>query len=190
MPNSILTDSQLLALLKNGDEIAFTQLYDKYWKRLFVTAANKLNNLYIAEELVQDIFSDLWSRRTTLEVNGELAPYLAIALKYQVINYQAKQKRERVYKENAARELKLTDDSTEKYLEFEELKRKLAVLVNQLPTRCQLTYRMSREQGLSQKEIAQELAISEKAVEHNLHRAKKTLKAGLNDFLTVFLPFL
>lgn len=184
------TDITLIARLKNEQEQqrAFTQLYDRYWKRLFVVAANKLNNLSVAEELVQDIFSDLWTRRASLEITGELGAYLATALKYQVINYQAKQKRESAYKEFKARRLQQNDESTENYLAFEELKSKLAELVSQLPTRCQLTYRLSREQGRSQKEIAEALSISEKAVEHNLHRAKKTLRAGLQDFLTI-LPF-
>lgn len=190
MPNLALTDHQLLALLKEGHEGAFTQLYDKYWKRLFITAANKLSDLYVAEELVQDIFSDLWIRKEVLEVNGELHTYLAVALKYKVINHQVRRKRERAYRQEVSHRLNQADDSTERYLEFEELKNNLALLVNQLPTRCQLTYKLSREEGLSHKEIAHELAISEKAVEHNLHRAKKSLKAGLNDLLAILFIFL
>lgn len=190
MPDVNLTDHQLLALLRKGDEGAFTMLYDRYWKRLFVIAANKLDHLYVAEEMVQDIFYDLWNRRATLDVTGELQAYLAVALKYMVINYQVRLKREKAYKQNISLELKQGDHSTEQYLQFEELRKRLAALVVQLPARCQLTYRMSREMGLSHKEIAAELAISEKAVEHNLHRAKKTLRAGLSDLLTIFLPFL
>lgn len=190
MPNLAPTDQQLLALLKEGDEVAFTELYDRYWKRLFITAANKLSNLWVAEELVQDIFSDLWARKATVEITGELQHYLAVALKYQVINYQVKQKREKAYQQAAAYHQPQADDSTERYLEFEELRKNLAVLVKQLPSRCQITYKLSREEGLSHKQIAHELSISEKAVEHNLHRAKKTLKAGLNDLLTLFFIFL
>lgn len=189
MPIPIPTDHELIALFKKGDEYAFTQLYDKYWKRLFATAANKLKDFYVAEELVQDLFSDLWARKDTLEIKGNFQAYLAVALKYQVINYQVKQKRERAYKLDLSKQMDNKDDSTTRYLEFEELKKNLALLVSQLPSRCQLTYKLSREAGLSQREIAAQLDISEKAVEHNLHRAKKTLKAGLKEIITTIVFF-
>lgn len=61
----------LMSLLKTGDERAFTELYDRYWKKLFVVAVNKIRNLYVAEELVQDIFSDLWVHKETIEYDRE-----------------------------------------------------------------------------------------------------------------------
>jgi RNA polymerase sigma-70 factor (ECF subfamily) len=116
--------------------------------------------------------------------------YLAVAMKYRVINYQARQRRAREYRLYAEKNLPSTDNSTQEWLRFEELKDRLEKLVAALPERCQLTYRMSREQGLTQKEIAREMGISEKAVERNMGRAIKTLKTGLGDMKTVFLPFL
>jgi RNA polymerase sigma-70 factor (ECF subfamily) len=184
------TDEELVTLLRENSEDAFTALYDRYWKRLFVVAANKLQDLYVAEELVQDIFSDLWVRKETIELTGPIGVYLAVAMKYRVINYQARQRRAREYRLYAEKNLPSTDNSTQEWLRFEELKERLEELVAALPERCQLTYRMSREQGLTQKEIAREMGISEKAVERNMGRAIKTLKTGLGDMKTVFLPFL
>ena len=184
------TDEELVTLLRENSEDAFTALYDRYWKRLFAVAANKLQDLYVAEELVQDIFSDLWVRKETIELTGPIGVYLAVAMKYRVINYQARQRRAREYRLYAEKNLPSTDNSTQEWLRFEELKERLEELVAALPERCQLTYRMSREQGLTQKEIAREMGISEKAVERNMGRAIKTLKTGLGDMKTVFLPFL
>jgi len=184
------TDEQLVTLLRENSEGAFTALYDRYWKRLFAVAANKLQDLYAAEELVQDIFSDLWVRKETIELTGPIGSYLAVAMKYRVINYQVRLKRGREYQQYAAKNLPSVDDSMQEWLRFEELKDRLEELVAALPERCQLTYRLSREQGLTQKEIARELGISEKAVERNITRALKTLRTGLNDVLTIFLPFL
>lgn len=183
-------DSMLMSLLKTGNEKAFTELYDRYWKKLFVVAVNKIRNLHVAEELVQDIFSDLWVRKETIELTGELHSYLAVALKYRIINYQSKQKRARDYVSYAASHHSYSDNSTQEFLSFEELKNRLAALVAKLPERCQLTYRLSREQGLTQKQIAQQLSISEKAVERNITRAMHSLKKDLGHFFSVFIPFL
>lgn len=185
-----LSDIQLLHQLRNGDERAFTALYKRYWKLLFAVAANKLDNLAEAEELVQDVFSDLWDRRHTLSLTGELPAYLAVAMKYQVINLQAKKKRARAYDTYARENISPADHSTEQWLSFEELKDQLSTLVARLPERCRLTYQLSREQGLSQKEIAREMDISEKAVEHNLARAVKSLRTGLKHLSSLFYNLL
>ena len=59
----LTNEKELLTLLREDNEAAFTQLYNLYWKRCFYTAAQKLQNLYEAEEVVQDIFLNLWSTR-------------------------------------------------------------------------------------------------------------------------------
>jgi RNA polymerase sigma-70 factor (ECF subfamily) len=158
--------------------------------KLFVVAVNKIHDLYVAEELVQDVFSDLWVRKESIELTGELHSYLAVAIKYRIINYQAKQKRTRDYVLYAAVHYPQSDNSTQEILRFEELKKQLAALVVQLPERCQLTYRLSRELGLTQKQIAKQMDISEKAVEHNLTRAMQSLKKGLGQLFSVVIPFL
>lgn len=179
-------DEYLLQLLKSGDEAAFTGIYNRYWEKLFFIAGTKLRDLHIAEELVQDIFLDLWNRRNEIVVQGELQSYLAVAMKYKVINAQAKNKKAIEYQQYAA-STSLKHHDTENWLSFEELKKQLEKFVSQLPERCQLTYRLSREVGLSYREIAEELNISEKAVEANLSRANQSLRAQLTQFLSSFI---
>jgi RNA polymerase sigma-70 factor (family 1) len=176
---SSYTDQELVRLLKQDDEGAFTELYNRYWERLLFIAGIKLRDLAIAEELVQDIFFDLWQRRDRLELSGELSHYLAVCMKHKVINAQAKRKRALDYAQFATGRLEQTGENTEHWLRFEELKDQLARLVAGLPERCRITYQLSREYGLSQKEIALHLQVSEKAVEGNLSRALKALRFGL-----------
>jgi RNA polymerase sigma-70 factor (family 1) len=184
-PYSSHTDDDLLGLLRNSDQGAFTAIYDKYWHLLLAVAANQLEDVAVAEELVQDIFLDLWQRRATLVLTASLGTYLAVAMKYRVINIQARRRRDREYARYAADHLPHNDQSTQEWLGFEELKDRLALLVSKLPDRCRLTYQLSREEGLSHREIARSLEISEKAVEHNLTRAMKSLRAGLRSMLTM-----
>jgi len=176
-----LDDLQLLRLLKNDNEGAFTEIYDRYWKKLFAVASNKLGTLSEAEEIVQDIFLDLWRRRKELELNGELSSYLAVAVKYKVINILAKRHLYSKYSRHLSSQRDI-DSSTENWLQFEELKERLEKLVTALPDKCQLVYRLSREKGFSQKQIASALNIAEKTVESHLSRALNSLRAVLHNF--------
>ena len=176
-------DEALVVLLSQGDQDAFTALYDRYWKRVFAIAGAKLEDLELARDLVQDIFTDLWKRRSTLCITGSLEAYLAVAVKYKVINTLALRRRERLFGKDWST---LADSSTEQWLAFDDLKEELARLVDKLPDRCRITYQLKREYGLSQKEIARRMDISEAAVEQNISRALKTLRRGLRYFFFLF----
>jgi len=180
------TDNGLFELVAQGNEAAFTALYERYWDKLFAVAANQLDDLALAEELVQDVLLDLWQRRASISLTGELQAYLAVAMKYRVINAQLRRKRFREYQQKAAGQM-VADHSTEQLLSFEELRHQLARYVHRLPERCRLTYQLSREQGLSHKEIANVMNISEKAVEHNLSRAIKSLRESLRHFFRILI---
>jgi RNA polymerase sigma-70 factor (family 1) len=182
---SNFSEPELISLLKTGDEAAFTEIYNRYWKKLFTVAANKIDDLEEAREIVQNIFISLWNRRTQLEIKGALSNYLAVSVKYRVINVLDKQNNHQIYL-NSLR-ISDIDDSTQQWLEFMELKEKLAELVAELPEKCRLVFVLSREQGNSQKEIAKKLGISEKTVEGHLTKAIKSLKTGLNTFLLTLL---
>jgi RNA polymerase sigma-70 factor (ECF subfamily) len=177
-------DEDLVILMSQGDEAAFTEIYDRYWKRIFVLAAAKLDDLGLAEDLVQDLLGDLWRRRSEIRLTGKLESYLTVALKYKVINVLVVRKRERAFKTTDG--VSLADHSTENWLDFEELKEQLAQLVGKLPERCRITYRLGREQGLSQKDIARHMNISEKAVEQNITRALHSLRLGLKYLFLIF----
>lgn len=179
------SDEELLQLLKDGNPKAFTAIYNRYWDKLYVVAANKMSDLYQAQELVQEIFLDIWKRRAAITLNSSLNAYLATALKYKIINWRHRKSIEQRYVDHA----KVADEqeySMENYLQFEELKAKLERLVAKLPEKCQLVYKLSRDEGLSQKEIAKQLDITEKTVEAHLTRALKVLRSGLRMILYFF----
>lgn len=183
-----MDDAGLVRMLRKGDDAAFTEIYGRYWDKLFSVAANKLNkDLALAEELVQDIFLDLWHRRKDLDQNLNLPAYLATAMKYKVINARQKKKRVNAYLQKNAARLSTGDSSTEQQLSFNELKDRLAALVKNLPDKCRLVYTLSKDAGYSQKEISKQLSISEKTVESHLSRAIKSLRSGLQIFFSHIL---
>jgi RNA polymerase sigma-70 factor (family 1) len=184
---NLLDDVQLLALLNNDDETAYTEIYYRYWEKLFIVARNKLGNLSEAEELVQDIFLDIWNRRSTLQLTSTLAAYLAVSVKYKVINMMARRNLKQRYTISLSNQPFDIDNSTEHWLTFEELKARIGKLVADLPERCRLVYRLSRENGMSQKEIASQLNIAEKTVESHLSKAIHTLRTALQSFIFFFI---
>ncbi|MGY3055301.1 RNA polymerase sigma-70 factor (family 1) [Pedobacter sp. UYEF25] len=179
-------DSELVLMLKLDNEEAFTEIYNRYWKKLYVVACNKLGNFAEAEEVVQNIFLSIWFRRATIEIASNLNAYLAVCVKYKVIKALNKRFHQKKYLASL-NDNDILDNSTQEWLQFEEMKGQLSKLVADLPTKCQLVYRLSKEEGLSQKKIAEDLGISQKTVEAHLTTAIKKLKAGLSLFFFTLL---
>ncbi|WP_315816953.1 RNA polymerase sigma-70 factor [Paraflavitalea speifideaquila] len=166
-----------------GDEAAFTAIYHQYWKLLFSVAANKLDNLTDAEEVVQEVFADLWKRRSEINIQQSLKSYLAAAVKFQVYSLLHKKYRQRQQEGNMQQLTPVTTHVEEQY-DYKELQQQLHQTAAQLPERCKLIYELSREKGLSHKEIAQTLDIAEKTVENQLTKALKHLRTSLKSFFS------
>ena len=176
-------DNELLREMAQGNETAFTQIYHQYWKLLFSVAANKLNNLADAEEVVQDVFADLWKRRAEIDIRQSLKSYLAAAVKFQVYSLLYKKYRQRQFEQSLEQDASATSHVEEQY-DLKALQEKLRETAAQLPARCRLVYELSRETGLSNKEIAQSLDISEKTVENQMTKALKSFRTSLKSLFS------
>jgi RNA polymerase sigma-70 factor (ECF subfamily) len=178
------SDYQLLALLKDSEHDAFTELYNRYWKRLFAVAAGQLDHPAEAEELVQDLFLDLWNRRQDLAITSTLSAYLSVSVNYKVINRMARRHREQIHLNSLVADT--IDHSLEEWLSFEELKERLEHVLSELPEKCKLVFTLSRTAGLTRREISRELGIAEKTVESHLTRALRQLRSALGSLLSLF----
>jgi len=186
----IPSDNELLSLLKEGDRNAFTTLYNRYWDKLYAVAYNRLADEYEAEEAVQNIFLDLWKRKETITLTHTLSTYLSAAIKYHVFTRLAQIRREKI----RAEQLKIGAiegiETTAEWLSEKELKRQLEQGINALPEKCKLVFLLSREQNLTNKQIAEELNISEKTVEGHITKALNNLRGSLSVTLPVLLAIL
>ena len=171
------TDEQLVALLNNSDERAFTEIYNRYWDKLFVVANHRLGSE--AQEIVQEVFYNLWKRRKTLQLTHTLSTYLAAAVKFEVINRLAAQKRRQSYLQYSSGRLEPEQNFTQQQVDFDSLLEQLSALVKSLPDKCRLVYQLHREEGYSQKEIAAKLGIAYKTVEAHLSTALRKIRRGL-----------
>lgn len=181
------SEDELAGLLKNNSEAAFSEIYRRYWDKMYVVARKRLDNATEGEEIVQDIFCNLWRKRAGFELHKGFNNYFSVAVKFEVINRLQKRSRTQVFEKNWSNELTEVDQSTQDQLRFNELQQLLELTVKSLPEKCQLVFRLKHEAGYSQKQIAASLDISEKTVEAHLSKARKTIKASLGSSAILLL---
>ncbi|MDM8177427.1 RNA polymerase sigma-70 factor [Olivibacter sp. 47] len=185
-----MSDAELIELLRQDDQAAMREIFERYWKKLFSVALNRLAVPEQAEECVLDVLISVWERRNNLSLKHTLATYLAVAVKYRAIRILAKEYQKGLQNtvELKAYELYGYDvSSVDEYILEKELMETLETAVKQLPEKCRLIYRMSSEQGMSYKEIAEKLNLSEKTVQAHLTKATKTLRSDLRKQYPTFL---
>jgi RNA polymerase sigma-70 factor (family 1) len=186
-PFNTFDDKQLAELLKSDGESVFSHIYERYWDRLYIIARKRLSNKEEAEEVVQDIFCNLWRKRFTLELMKGFDNYFSIAVKYEVINRLAKRAHALKYEKSLAAGLSELDESTLYQIDFNFSNQQFENVVNNLPEKCRIVFKLQHELGYSQKQIASELDISVKTVEAHLSKARKTLKDSFGNLLGLLL---
>lgn len=172
----ILSDHELAGLITTDDEAAFNEIYKRYWQRLYISARHRISDSYEAEEIVQDIFCNLWKKRNGFELTKGFQYYFSVAVKFEVINRLARKSRENRVKKEVLDLSSVIDESTSDQLDFNELQSQLALTIKVLPEKCLLVFKLKHEEGYSQKQIAEELNIAEKTVEAHLSKARKTIR--------------
>ncbi|MFT4022707.1 MAG: RNA polymerase sigma-70 factor [Flavihumibacter sp.] len=178
-------ENRLLRQLATGDHHAFRIIYDHYWSKVFALALRKTGNSAEAEEIVQEIFTDLWQRQGRLQIQKTLSHYLSTAVKYKVIDLFEKQAVRQRFRRSELAQLPATA-SLPDYVRIKELKDSIAALTNALPEKCRLVFQLSRQEGLNHEEIANKLNISTKTVESHLTRALRYFRTGLQQFFFIF----
>ena len=171
-------DSQIVELIKDGDQTAFNELYKRHWSTLYVGAFNICQDEEASKDICQEVFIWLWEKRETISIQSSVKVYLASAVKYKVLNFIRKGKvREDFFEKlKKAPENYLIEDS----IEIKELQAIIKESVDQLPERCGEVFKLSRDEYFSNKEIAFILHISERTVENQISIALKKLRRSLS----------
>ena len=177
LPYDSFSDSQLLDLLKNSDDNAFSEIYNRYWKKMLLIAWNHMQQKDKAEDIVHEIFLSLWERKDNVEILN-LSGFLATGVKFSIFkHYQQERRRSLLAKTNYAFN-ELVNEEEEWDALF--LKHYIDGLIEELPEKCRLTFLYKRDEALSNAEIAQKMNISEKGVEANLSQARQKIKENLS----------
>jgi RNA polymerase sigma-70 factor (family 1) len=182
-----LPEVDLIKRIKSGDEKSFEVLFKTYYPVLSVYAKKYVYDLETGKELVQDLFVKLYENRENLQINTTLKGYLFKAVQNKCLTYISQSKLRERHIENVAlleREKEAVDIG---YLEQTELEEKIYKSINELPDQCQKIFKMSRLEGIKNKEIAEELDISIRTVETQISKALKILRNSLGQLLLIFI---
>lgn len=184
MEYSVLSDVVLVKLLQAGDQEAFQAIYRRYWQPLFVVARKKLYTQENAEELIQDLFVDLWERRSTIQIE-ELKKYLFGAVKYKILNQIKSLLVKQKYENRNAPGFSDFDCRTEELLAYEELNLALEKGIAHLPDKTRQIFRLSRLENQSVRQISASLSIPERTVEYHIMQSLRTLRSHLKEYVEV-----
>lgn len=167
----------LLRQIREGNQTAFKGLFDTYFTPLCRFIYYQTNDREASEELTLDIFTYLWDNRATFEIKLSVKAYLFQAARNRAINWLRQQKA--TVSIDAIDHSDLATDVSA--LETEELYQLIRAAVLNLPDRCREVFTLSRNENLTNKEIAHQLGISVKTVEAQITLALKRIRKFLGD---------
>lgn len=180
---SLHTDHQLLDLIQSGKIHVFTELYNRYWDKLFAVAYNRLQNIEESEECVQDVFCKFWAVRKDFKLkNQSLQNYLAHSVRNQVFTVLSRRYRAQQKNEQLGHQQDIEPLNPERSMMLKELEQQFNAAIDALPAQCKLVFTMRRREGLSVDEIAEKLNISPNTVKSHLKKANSDLRDNLDLF--------
>jgi RNA polymerase sigma-70 factor (family 1) len=182
---SELNDEALFALIEKGDERAFTQVYDRYHKLLYVLAYRYLMNANMAEDVVQHVFSRLWEFRTELRVGISLKNYLFTMTKNHVLNLIRNENSAITKNYEMAQSAPAYEDNLIEDLEKKELMSNFYKAVDMLPVQKREICLMKVREELTNQEIAERMKLSVNTVKTHYSEALKLLRVHLRKMLII-----
>lgn len=173
-------DNILVEQLREHDSIqAFEVLYNRYWKKLLTEAAFQTGSQQEAEEIVQQVFLNIWKLRKEISLQHSFYTYIASCVKYGVMASLVRAKKQKYTQELLSKNAAEEDNGTLEWIDHESVRQQLENTILHLPQKCRLVFHLSRNNGFTEKQIAQRLNISGKTVQAHITYALKALRASL-----------
>ncbi|GLU53375.1 RNA polymerase sigma factor [Dyadobacter frigoris] len=173
------TDEELLELLKNSDEEAFTELFDRHWERISMYVSRVIKCRDDAQDIVQEIFISIWRRRGDISLKSTFLAYLLKSARNLSIRYIEKNINRENFVESLSEQMQSVDLSAISALELQELEAKVDQAIAKLPAKMQQVYHLSRRENLSYKDIAAQLGIAETTVKKQVSNALKQIRSEI-----------
>ena len=180
------SDDELLAAIRDSDAQAFSEFLRRYWKKAYHITYSKVRSQAVTEEIVQDLFATLWDKRSSLSISNVYA-FIFTCIKNKSINYIESQLVKKKYWDYYKVFIPQQEESTRREVEFNDLMKAVETCAETLPEKSRSVFRLSRLEGISNREIAQRLNLSEKSIEYHLTKSLKIMRLALRDFTMVML---
>lgn len=170
-------EQKLIQLVAQSDEIAFGQLFDHYRNKIYTVALNLTHSTTVAEEIVEDVFLKVWSRRSTLNEIGNFNAYIYVIARnetYKILKQIGKNYKVVLLAEMDA---SLIDNRTDEYLISKEMTSLLQKAIDRLPHQQKQVYKLIKDGDLKRGEVAELLQIQPETVKFHLAQAMKNIRA-------------
>jgi RNA polymerase sigma-70 factor, ECF subfamily len=191
---SDISDEELFDLMKKDNSNALKLLFSRHYENLCYFAFTYLKERSVAEEAALDVFANVWEKRKNIVITGKVKTYFYTAVKNYSLNYLQKN---RVFFErldDVDRLLIGSQPGADDPVYYEELKQEIDKLIDRLPEKRKLIFKMNKYDGLSYQEIASILSISVSTVKNQMIKAVKHLNSNFPALkkiisLFIFFPF-
>lgn len=172
-------DADLMREIRADNMFAFDALYSRYSKRLYKFAFSILKSVEESENILQDVFLNLWEKRHDVEKDSSVKYYIFTITYNSSISIIRKKIRETQFFDYLKSLQELNQEPPSLELEFNELTKSLTDIIDRLPQRQKEVYILHKEEGLKYQEIAERLNISVNTIETHMSRALKTIQEKL-----------
>lgn len=187
--NQSYDEKELLAHIADGDQQAFAVIFNKYWPTVYSAALVIAKSPSLAEDISQEVFTKLWETKEKARDIENVKAFLFIAARNLIINRLSRQKVEdayRAYQLHHSAEISHGGHD----LDYQQLEQRLRSAIRQLPSRQQRAFLLSREQGLTYEQIAEQMQISRDTVKEHIVKALASLRKSLHEHDALLLLIL
>lgn len=181
-------DKYFLEEIKNGNPNALKKVFETFYSQLCNFAYQFLNDNDQSEDIVQALFVKLWEKRSGLAIESSLKSYLFRSVRNQCLNLIQHEKVKKLHEERI-RESLISENAEDDYYISPELKVRIGSVIDSMPEKRREIFRLSREEGLKYREIAERLNLSVKTVETQMGLALKTLREKIRHSLLLLYVF-
>ena len=176
------TDDEIIRLLREDGDKAIDHLFKAYYSDLCKAAYRILPDANYVEDIVQDVFYELWRRREKLQITTSLKAYLRRSTVNKTLNF-IRDKKLNVFTEEETKADTEIAANVSQLIEAKELRLIIDKIVDSLPNRCRIVFILNRFEEMSYREIAEVLGISVKTVENQISKALAILRTRLKPYL-------
>ncbi|OXG05351.1 RNA polymerase sigma-70 factor (ECF subfamily) [Flavobacterium araucananum] len=180
-------DYTLLNLLQEDDQLAYTEIFERYSKILVNHAYKMLANRDEANDVVQEVLLAIWNKRYDLTLTGSLSSYLYKATKNRILNHIAHEKVVSRYADSIADFIENDYVLADSSLRQEELEAIIAKEIAQLPEKMREVFLLRKVDELSYDQIALQLNITDKTAKQQVYNSLKILRKKLQSLLGIFV---